>query len=96
MRYTVTPFIDETYPDEVVFVAIHLSDPAEIPFGPARWGTYNEQYIPNAFFGCDADNFVGYPGPTAPQWVSRVEDQLASPTDAATVPGARARAPGGR
>jgi hypothetical protein len=81
MRYTVTPFIDETYPDEVVFLALHLNDAGAIPWNSPRWGSYNEQYIPNTFFGCDPDNYVGYPGPTAPQWVNRVEDQLAIPTD---------------
>jgi hypothetical protein len=81
MRYTVTPFIDETYPDEVVFLAIHLSDAGAIPWNSPRWSSYNEQYIPNAFFGCDANNFVGYPGPSGGQWVTRVEDQLAIPTD---------------
>jgi hypothetical protein len=81
MRFTVTPFIDETYPDEVVFLAIHLSDAGAIPWGGTRWTTYNEQYIPNAFFGCDADNFVGYPGPSGAAWATRVDAQLAMPTD---------------
>jgi len=86
MRFTVTPFIDETYPDDVVFLAVHVSDAGTIPWGDARLGPYcppppDPCYIPQVVFGCDVDNYVGYPGPNPTQWINRVEAQLAMPTD---------------
>ena len=85
MRYTVTPFIDVTYPDEVVFLAVHVSpqDPATIPWGSARWDQYFPlpDYIPQVVFGCDSDTYIGYPVPTPTQWINRVEAQRAIPTD---------------
>lgn len=83
MRYVVTPFIDELYPDEVVFLALHVSDAGAIPWGEARWDQYfpNPDYIPQVVVGCKADTYIGYPGYPPTQWMTRIDAQLAVPTD---------------
>lgn len=86
MRLVVTPFIDDRYPDEVVFLALHLSDsdPATIAWNSARWGGYGPPgggYIPQVVVGMKSDTYVGYPGNPPTPWIDRVEAQRTNPTD---------------
>ena len=83
MRLVVTPFIDETYPTELVFLAIHLDDAGAIPWGGTRWSQYFPQpdYIPQVVVGCDPDTYIDFPGVPPTPWITRVDAQLAVPTD---------------
>jgi hypothetical protein len=62
MRYVVTPFVDETYPDNVAFLAIHLSDGYQTAFGQVRRNGYypGTMYIPDAIVDGGVSHYVGY------------------------------------
>jgi hypothetical protein len=83
MRLVVPQFITETYPNEIVFLSVHVSDAGTIPWGSSRWDEYfpNPDYIPQVVVGCDPLTFIGYPGVPPTQWITRVEAQRALPTD---------------
>ncbi len=80
MRLVVTPFVDETYPDSVAFLAIHLSDGYQTAFGNARRNAYypGSMTIPQVIFDGGVDFYIGS---TASQWESRVDARLPIPTD---------------
>jgi len=88
MRYVVTPFVDELYPDNVAFLAIHLSDGYQTGFGQVRRSGYypGTMTIPDTLVDAGMFHFIGTPGvppmydpPT--QWISMVDARLAVPTD---------------
>jgi hypothetical protein len=83
MRYVVTPFVDDTYPDNVAFLAIHLGDGYQSAFGNARRTAYypGTMYIPDALVDAGFLHYVGYPGNPPVQWTSMVDTRLAVPTD---------------
>jgi hypothetical protein len=83
MRLVVPQFITETYPTEMVFLSVHVSDGGTIAWGNARWDEYfpNPDYIPQVVVGCNPDTFIGYPGVPPAPWINRVEAQRALPTD---------------
>ena len=80
MRLVVTPFVDETYPNSVAFLAIHLSDGYQTTFGNTRRNAYypGSMTIPQLIFDGGVSSYIGY---TASQWELRVDDRLAQPTD---------------
>ena len=83
MRYVVTPFVDEIYPDNVAFLAIHLSDGYQTGFGNVRRNSYypGTMTIPQAVVDAGESYYVGYPGNPPAQWSSMVDARLALPTD---------------
>ena len=83
MRYVVTPFVDETYPDNVAFLAIHLSDGYQTDFGQVRRNGYypGTMYIPDAIVDGGVSHFVDYPGNPPTPWTNMVDPRLALPTD---------------
>jgi hypothetical protein len=83
MRYVVTPFVDEIYPDNVAFLAIHLSDGYQTGFGSARRNSYypGTMTIPDALVDAGMLHYIGYPGNPPTQWSSMVDARIALPTD---------------
>lgn len=83
MRYVVTPFVDDTYSDNVAFLAIHLGDGYQSAFGNARRTAYypGTMYIPDALVDAGILHYVGYPGNPPVQWTNMVDPRLALPTD---------------
>lgn len=83
MRYVVTPFVDDTYPGKVAFLAIHLSDGYQSAFGNARRNSYypGTMYIPDALADAGILHYVGFPGNPPVQWTNMVDARLAVPTD---------------
>lgn len=84
MRDVVTPFVDDLYPDNVAFLAIHLSDGYQTVFGTARRNIYYpgvSMTIPQAIIDGGRLYYIGYPGLPPAAWSSRVDIRLATPTD---------------
>lgn len=79
----VTPFVDETYPDNVAFLAIHLSDGYQTAFGQVRRNGYypGTMYIPDAIVDAGVLHYVGYPGDPPVPWTNMIDARLAVPTD---------------
>lgn len=83
MSSVVTPFVDELYPDNVAFLAIHLSDGYQTVFGNARRNSYypGTMYIPDNIVDAGMDHYVGFPGNPPTLWSTLVDARLALPTD---------------
>jgi hypothetical protein len=79
----VTPFVDETYPDNLAFLSIHLSDGYQTGFGNVRRNAYypGTMYIPDAIVDAGILHYVGYPGNPPAQWTNMIDARLAVPTD---------------